>query len=76
MGWFQSLRNQMISFTCFKHKVWRIELKRPEKRQDIELEYFKFPSQDLFKELDEHRAKYHVLSINKATKGLLKLKQT
>lgn len=71
------LRGQMISYTSFKHKSWKEEMKQLElKIKNIQTDYFKNPSEELFKELNAHRAKYNVLSINKATKSLMKLKQS
>ena len=46
------------------------------KIKDIETVHFKTPSQQSFKELNGLRAKYNVMSVNKATKSLLKLKQS
>ena len=46
------------------------------KIKDTETNYFTNPSQHLFVELNELRAKYNVLSTNKATKNLMKLKQS
>lgn len=44
--------------------------------KETEVDYFTNPSQMAFKKLNELRAKYNVLSVNKATKSLLKLKQS
>lgn len=46
------------------------------KIKEIESKHFANPSRRSFKELNEFRAKYNVLSVNKATKSLLKLKQS
>ena len=71
------LRGQMISYTSFKHKSWKKEMEQLEQKiKNIQADYFKKPSEALFKEFNENRAKYNVLSINKATKSLLKLKQS
>ena len=71
------LRGHMISFTSFKQKSWRLEMQQLEKKiKETESKHFKNPSQQSFKEHNEFRAKYNVLSVNKATKSLLKLKQS
>ena len=71
------LRGQMISFTSFKHKRCRLEMEELEKKlKEIESGYFENPTQNLFVELNEIRAKYNVLTVDKATKSLMKLKQT
>lgn len=67
----------MISFTSFKHKLCRLEMEQLEKRiKDTETDFFANPFQHLFVELNEERAKYNVLSTNKVTKSLMKMKQS
>ena len=71
------LRGQMISFTSFKHKRCRLEMEELEKKlKEIESGYFENPTQNVFVELNEINAKYNVLTVDKATKSLMKLKQT
>ena len=71
------LRGHMISYTSYKQKSWRLEMQQLEKKiKETESKHFKNPSQQSFRELNEFRAKYNVFSVNKATKSLLKLKQS
>lgn len=67
----------MISFISFKCKSFKLEMDQFEKRiKETETDFFKNPSQQLFIELNELKAKYNVLSMNKATKGLMILRQS
>lgn len=71
------LRGQMISFTNFKHKTSRIEMEQLEKNiKDIENEIFTNSTDSLIIELNKLRAKYNIISANKAIKSLLRLKQS
>lgn len=74
-------RSQVISFTSLKYKSHRLEMEQLE-RSINEIETLKLeiglqsPCHRLISELHKLRAKYNVLSTNKATKGLMRLRQS
>lgn len=71
------LRGQMISFISFKHKSQRSELEQLEKAiKEIENQIYQNPNQQQILELHKLRAKYNGLSTNKATRSLLRLRQS
>lgn len=66
----------MTSFTSFKQTLQIGDGTTGKKVKDSETDFFANPFQHLFVELNEGRAKYNVLSTNKATKSLMKMKQS
>lgn len=70
-------RSQVISFTSLKYKSHRLEMEQLERSiNEIETLIFQSPCHRLISELHKLRAKYNVLSTNKATKGLMRLRQS